>query len=518
MHNTRIRQNVVANFASNLWIPLLGLISAPLYKNALGVEGFAFFGIFILLQAFSVPLHSGLRITLSRELARHSVGEDSSQVMADLTHTLEAVFWGLALVLTLLVIASSPLLARYWVKAEHLTQTETMHTLMVMGFALGLQWPVNLYAGGLIGLQRQVLLSTINILLYTLRYAGALPILWYVSSDLMTFFAWQAASGIVHSALLRMLLWKALPPPKRRPAFNWKHLHKLRRFMGGITGITLIGLLLTHMDKIILSNQYFLELKYFGYYSLAALAASSVRRVILPVRTALEPRFVQLGTSRNQDELSRIYHRGCQFITVMIMAPVITGAVFSRELLIVWTDDPAVVENARTVLVLLLLYAGISGLLSLPMGLMLSQGHTRVPFLTNCVLLILQPAVMLFAVLEFKAAGAAGALLAVTSLKVVIILPIVHRLFMPGEHLRWLIQDVLFPSLAITAPAVAVYLCVPDLPSRSLTGILLLAVLVAAATAGSTASKDIRRSAIDFYKTLKSTTATKNDTLKAGNE
>ena len=178
----------------------------------------------------SAPLYTPMRTALSRELARMSNFDDTADQMRNLTRTLEIIFWIIAVLIGLLIIAASPIISQYWFKPKVLSHQEVLFGLCAMGLALALQWPLHLYTGGLIGLQRQVGLSILNIVMLTIRYAGVIPILWWVSPTIQAFFLWQGGASIVHTLLARSLLWYSLPKHEHKPTFRKASLKSIWRF------------------------------------------------------------------------------------------------------------------------------------------------------------------------------------------------------------------------------------------------------------------------------------------------
>ena len=91
---------------------------------------------------------------------------------------------------------------------------------------------------------------------------------------------WPAVSryGCVLASLLALALYRVLPRADRAAHFSVQALRSVWRFAAGSTTITILALLLTQVDKILLSH--LLTLKAFGYYALAAAVAKS--KVPLP--------------------------------------------------------------------------------------------------------------------------------------------------------------------------------------------------------------------------------------------
>lgn len=87
---------------------------------------------------------------------------------------------------------------------------------------------------------------------------------------------------------------------KRFLKSNW-------RFTAGLSGIAILSVVFMQLDKLILSKV--LPLKTFGYYTLAAVVAMNLLRLITPVFGAICPRFTQLVQLDNQAGLTAIYHK-----------------------------------------------------------------------------------------------------------------------------------------------------------------------------------------------------------------
>ena len=190
---TFLQRNIVANFSGSVWQALMALIFIPLYIKFMGVESYGIVGISATLLMIFGLLDMGLSNTLNREMARLSVLPDKEQEMRNLVRTLEVIFWSIAVFVGITVVSLSPFLAHQWVKAEQLSPKTIEQALLIMGFVIALQMPIGFYSGGLMGLQRQVLLNVINVGISTLRGAGAVLILWLISPTIQAFFYWQFA-------------------------------------------------------------------------------------------------------------------------------------------------------------------------------------------------------------------------------------------------------------------------------------------------------------------------------------
>ena len=198
---SQLKLNLGANFVGKGWSALMGIVFIPLLIEFMGVESYGLVGIFTTLQAVFVLMHMGLTTTLNREIARYSASE-KSQDMRDLVRTLEIIYWGLAIGIGIIVLFLAPLIARDWIKAETLSETIIQQSVVLMGLVLTFQWPLGFYGGGLLGLQKQVLYNVLNMVWYTLRFAGGVLVLWLVSPTVLAFFEWQVVVSIVSTGLM----------------------------------------------------------------------------------------------------------------------------------------------------------------------------------------------------------------------------------------------------------------------------------------------------------------------------
>ena len=225
---TLIKKNIAANFTGSIWQALMGLVFIPLYIKFMGVESYGLIGIFATLQAIFIILDMGIGATLTREMARLSVLPGKEQEMRNLVRSLEVIYWCVAVFIGMAIMTISSFIAHHWVKAGQLSPQTIEQALRIMGFAMALQWPASFYSGGLMGLQRQVLLNVINIGMSTLRGAGAVLILWLISPTIQAFF-FMADYYQCHKHLPPSLLSLAQAPAHRSKgifskATPWRYL------------------------------------------------------------------------------------------------------------------------------------------------------------------------------------------------------------------------------------------------------------------------------------------------------
>ena len=440
---TILKKNITANFFGNIWQVLIAVLFVPLYIKFMGVEAYGLIGVFTTLQAMLGLLDMGLSSTLNREMARLSTLPDKAQDMRNMVRTLETIYWALSIFIGLAVMALSPFLAHQWVNAGQLSPQIIEQSVLIMGFVVSLQMTAGFYSGGLMGLQNQVLLNAVNVSMNTLRGIGAVLLLWLVSPTILVFFLWQVAISIIHTLLLAVFLWRRLPAYHKPAVFQRRLLRGIWQFTAGISGITILGAILSQVDKIILSKMLTLEM--FGYYTLASVVAMSLGRLTAPMFFGIYPRFTQLVSLNNQLELKQLYHQSCQVMSVLILPVAIIVALFSYEILLLWTHDPIMAERSHLLVTILVCGTALNGLMNLPYALQLAFGWTGLSLFKNIISVILLVPLMIYMTTRYGATGAACVWLVINLCDVFFVIPVMHRRLLRNETWRWYWQDVGLP-------------------------------------------------------------------------
>ncbi len=450
VYSTKI--NVAANFVGNIWIALLSIIFVPIYLHYIGVESYGLIGVFSSIQAFMVLLDFGLSPTLNRELARLSALEDRTQEMHDIKRTLEIPNWICAVFIALFLSALAPLLARFWVHPKDLSVETVTQAFIILGVNIAIQFSVNFYTGGLMGLQKQLLLSLINIFCGTLRSVGAFVVLAFVSPTIQSFLLWQGLVVVLQLVLMIFTLKNSLLNAPGKGRFQKDLFNKIWRFAAGITGFSISALILTQTDKVILSRM--LDLETFGYYILAVtISALTTGIVASSINHAVYPRFSQFVSAGDETALREFYHRGCQIVSVFLFPPTIILALFSYDILLIWIGKEEIAVNTYILLSLVVIGNGLNGLVYLPHSLQLAHGWTKLAFYENVVAIIILIPFVTFGVYKYGALGGAVGWVTLNVFLAFIPIQIMHRRILKGEKMRWYFEDLALPL--ITAILVA---------------------------------------------------------------
>jgi O-antigen/teichoic acid export membrane protein len=254
-----------------------------------------------------------------------------------------------------------------------------------------------------------------------------------------------------------------------------------------MVGITFLALLLTQVDKILLSK--LLSLREFGYYTLACAVAGALSMLIGPIFQAFYPRFCELHAQGDTVALTESYHKGAQLISVIAGSAAIVLIFFSETFIMLWTQDVDLVKNVSVLLSLLALGNLLNGLMGIPYQMQLAHGWMSLAIYINLVAVLFIVPAILWVVPYYGAVGAAWVWVALNTGYVLVSMQFVSRRIMIEEKWRWYQEDVLAP-LAAAVSAVGMVRFFWSSPKTMIAQALVLALAATAAVivSGLTAS------------------------------
>lgn len=436
-----VRLNLLAGLVNSIWSALVGLSVVPLYVRYLGIEAYGLIGFFVTMQAVLQLFDMGLAPTLNREVARHSAA-GSLKDAGKLLHTLAVLYWFMALVLAFLVMAFAPLIAGYWIQPKNISHKTVQHAVMLMGMVFACHWPVALYQGALIGAQRLYVSSCISMLMSSVGNFGAVAMLALVSPTIEVYFLWHAGVGLIYAAAMRWGAWRAVGHSDDI-CFDVEQLKLIWRFSAGMSGVAVSGLFLTHLDKVLLSK--ILSLEDFGRYTLAGVVASGLYMIVVPTFNVIYPRLSALVITEDSEKLVTVYRTGTRLLSAVIFPTATAVAFFSKQILMLWTQNPSVASISAPILSLFLIGTTLHSVMHFPYALQLAFGITRLPLMINMVLIAVMIPVTIVLSLNFGIHGGATAWALTNVVYLLLGTWLTHRYLLIGYGLRWLLCDVGIP-------------------------------------------------------------------------
>lgn len=450
---SRVRFNIAANIAGQTWAILLGFVCTPFYIKLLGIEAYGLIAFYVVLQSICQLFDFGLGATVSREVARISSnpGESEKKSLALFVGTLERWYWLLGLVLGVVLFFLVPLIAGVWLKPEKLSQLEILESAKVFGLLALLQWPTSFYQTGLLGLQRQVLLNALQIPFSALASIGGLIFIWLGPRSVAALLSWQAGVLLCQMGFLYFHFWTHVGIRRSWATANLSVLRAHWRFSLGMSGISMTGLVITHLDKLVLSR--LLSLEMFGHYSVAGALARGLYVLISPIFSAYFPRLTALVAQRDSHAVRVCYHTATQVVAALVLPLAAVIAFFSEEIAFIWLHDRELAVRVAPLASLLVVGTCLNGLMNIPFALQLANGRTVMGLVINLGLLVFLVPSIIYATTHFGAEGGAAMWAVANGLYLAVGLPVTHKYLLGGETKEWLLGDILLPLVATLSVA-----------------------------------------------------------------
>ncbi len=466
------------------------VVVVPIYLRVLGAEAYGLVGIFTTLAVAATALDLGLSYTLNREMARMAAGGERDAALPDVAVTLQACCWALAVVMGALVVAASGAIATHWVNVERLTRDEVRVAALLMGVALPAVVARAFYLAGLNGLQRQPTVNGVQAAATIARAGLTVAALYVIGPTVAVFFTVQAALLYAEAGALAVAMWMAVPAGARRGRVRPGVVRARVGFSAGVAITMILGLILTALDQVVLSR--ILPLAEFGYYVVALGAAGALGQIVMPVTTAMYPRFSELVARGETAALSAEYHFSTQLVAVLVLPIGALLAVFPGEVLVLWTGNADVARHGAPVLALRVVGTMINTTMHVPHVLQLAFGWSSLGAWANTIaLLLVAPATVLLS-LRYGGAGAAVVWIGLNVGSMLFAMRRMHQRVLPGELGEWY-QAWAAPALGVTAVALASRATIPAaLDAAGVMAWLAVTGLLAAVT-GVVAATRVRR-------------------------
>jgi len=438
-----LKKNIFANYVSQIYVTLIGIVILPLYIKYMGAEAYGLVGFFTMLQVWFNLLDMGLTPTIARETSRFQGGGLDARTYRQLVRALEGIFFGIAFVGGILLFLCSDYIASGWLKASLIPVSEVKSSIQLMAIIIAMRWMCGLYRGIISGSEKLVWLSGFNSCIATIRFIGILPVLIFISASPITFFTFQLGVAILELLGLVFFSYRLLQVPSQgeKISWSWKPIQPILKFSLTIAFTSSVWVLVTQTDKLVLSR--ILPLAEYGYFTLAVLVASAVMMISGPISTAIMPRMAKLEAEGEYEQVILVYRKATQFIAIIASSVSIMMFLFAEPLLFAWTGDALLARDAAPILALYAIGNGILVVSAFPYYLQYAKGDLRLHLIGNAIFVVILIPLIIWAAEKFGGIGAGWVWLGMNLLVFIAWLPCIHRKFSPGLNWPWYSRDVL---------------------------------------------------------------------------
>jgi len=198
---------------------------------------------------------------------------------------------------------------------------------------------------------------------------------------------------------------------------------------------------ISQMDNLILSR--LLSLADYGYFSLVVVAAGGVGLAAGPIAIPLAPRLVHLHAMGRDDELLALYRRSTQLIVVIATSAAAMLICFPTAVLWAWTGRIDVAQRSAPTLALYAAGNAISAVMTITFYLQFAMGNLRLHVQGLLLMLVILMPTLIWATIAHGMVGAGAAWFGANLLYLGVWVPVIHRRFAPGLHVRWICNDIL---------------------------------------------------------------------------
>lgn len=446
-----LKKNIIANYASQLYVTGVGILILPLYIKYMGAEAYGLVGFFTMLQAWFAVLDLGLTPTIGRETARYFGGSMSALSYRQLFRALSVIFIFIAVLGggTLFIFAEQ--VAVHWLHIATLDTREVLVAVQIMAISVALRWLGGLYRGVITGAERLVWLSGFNVIIATLRFVAVFATMSIFGYTPLVFFLHQLIVVLIE---IIGLYWVAnLLLPKKgtlTQAIGWsiKPITPLLKFALTIAFTSSVWVFVTQTDKLILSG--ILPLAEYGYFTLAVLMASGIMIISGPVSSAIMPRMANLHAQAKREEMLQVYRNGTQIVSVLAGTASLVIAFYPKQLLFSWTGDLALAEAVAPILRLYALGNALLAVGAFPYYLQYALGNLRFHLIGNIIMVVLLIPSIIWAATHFGGVGAGYAWFGMNLIYFIFWVAYVHHNLAPKLHTKWLFEDcisIYFPVI-----------------------------------------------------------------------
>lgn len=455
---SEMRTSLIANYVGQGWSALMNIVFIPVYIHFLGIEAYGLLGAFTVVLMSATLLDAGMTPTLNREMARFVAGEHDAQSISDLLRSVELLCAAIVFAVWVLGVITAGWLTRYWLGANSFSPDTLRIAIVLMIVTASLRVAEGVYRGALLGLQRHVTMNVCSAIFATLRGGGAALAIMLIEPTIEVFFLWQAGVLLVSVATFGLLVHRALPRSPGAPAFSSSALKKVRGFAGGVLLTSVLALMLTQIDKILLVK--ILPLKAFAYYALAGAVVAGLYQLVTPVSQSYYPRLTELFARNDERGLAATYHGGAQILAATVAPPAALMIFFADSILRVWTGDATISNNTAPILTLLAIGSLLHTMMYMPYMLQLAAGWSGFAVRVNAIAVaVLVPAIFVI-VPGHGAVGAAAIWVVLTTCYVALSAHFMHRRLLKEEKWRWYLHDLALPvgaALGLSAFAAVIF-------------------------------------------------------------
>jgi O-antigen/teichoic acid export membrane protein len=423
---------------------LIGFVLTPYHIKYLGVEAYGLIGFFAVLQIWASIFDFGLSHALAREVSKNAGSEGGISKIRQLLQASFQIYIGLGVLTIVITLLFGKTISENWIKASNLNQSDLNIAVILAGIMIAIKWTHSFLLAYQINVHRSVYVGWILLSTAIIKAVILVYLYTHKQATLIDYLVVQIAGLLCEIIILAnnaklMLTFKIFKLNIYKE--NFKPIYK---FSLGMSGITLLGTLLTHSDKLIISKN--LLISEYAQYTLAITVAGMLSMVISPINTLIQP-VINGCVSNGRDLLINKYKFYSKIICFVSFSGLFFILLFGDLILMLWIKNANLTKDVFSLMKVYTLGTALNSIMALPFMLQVAHGDTKFSIYKNILTLIFTIPAMLYFIPMYGAIAACWIWVAINSAYAIIEAPYIHNKYIHRHAIKWYMLDI-FPVIA----------------------------------------------------------------------
>jgi len=345
----RSLRNAAYNSADYLLLPVLWLISTPIFVSRLGIDRFGIWMLVNTIMGLSGVMAFGLTDATIKYVSKYRALGDEAGVVQVVRSTL-TMYGLLGAVTAVTVFFIAPLLVNHVFKVEAQNTVLAISALQIGGMGIAVRFFDSVFQSAIYGYERYDLAARVTMITNSLTIGVNVILVlagYGLIAVLVNTFGWIVASGCCKAWLAKNTVIKSLVI---RPILDRATLKEIFSFgiYSWVQGIG--GILLGQVDRLLVAS--LLGTTALSYYAICLQLAQQIHSLLARTISFVFPLASAIKETGNIDRLRRIYFKGLNFTTVAAIAIGLPLFMCSHGVLSLWMGQPFADETSSILRVL----------------------------------------------------------------------------------------------------------------------------------------------------------------------
>lgn len=350
-------------------------------------------------------LDLGVSSALTREATKYNIGATSYAYYKNIKQKFGAFFYLFCCLIVLLLLINKESLANSWFSTSTMPTAFLVDIVTVIGLGAALRWLTIYYRGILIGYEDIIWISYLNTVGSSFRYLGVFPLVYFFNYNILPYFIYQALIILFELVVLffrvkKLTVISENTNTKEGSEESFYVLVKFAMFSGAASFLWMGAIA---YDKLTVSTM--ITLNEYSYYTLAIMMAALINTINTPLKNIVSPRLTNYYCT-DASAHSDFFIKSTVYSTIAFGVIAISIAIFSEELIYIWTTDNVSAQNAKPYLTMYALGNGLAVISSYVYYLQYSMGNLKRHLINIVTFFIVFLVLFQILTMEFGAIGA----------------------------------------------------------------------------------------------------------------